>query len=148
MATGQQENHEGGTPEGATGKNAEEKRPSTLLSQQLEGDGGVDTGVDGGSNRSGNDQRIDLGGEVSTRGKTRKQAGTMRDGGSGSGLGESNAVEGGGGVGRGVKGRWVATMMVPGRKLWDSSPAMMSQYKRFRRSRQGPKIARDQVCDA
>lgn len=52
---------------------------------------------------------------------------------------------GGGGGGRVAKGRWVATMMVPGRKLWDSSPAMMSQYKRFRRSRQDPKIARDQV---
>jgi len=37
-------------------------------------------------------------------------------------------------------------MMVPGRKLWDSSPAMVSQHKRFRRSRQNPKIARDQVC--
>lgn len=47
--------------------------------------------------------------------------------------------------GRVAKGRWVATMMVPGRKLWDSSPAMMSQYKRHRRSRQDPKIARDQV---
>lgn len=49
--------------------------------------------------------------------------------------------------GRVAKGRWVATMMVPGRKLWDSSPAMMSQYKRHRRSRQDPKIARDQVRD-
>lgn len=42
-------------------------------------------------------------------------------------------------------GRWVVTMMVPGRKLWGSSPAMVSQYKRFRRSRQEPKIAKDQV---
>lgn len=44
-----------------------------------------------------------------------------------------------------AKGRWVVTMMVPGRKLWGASPAMVSQYKRFRRSRQEPKIARDQV---
>lgn len=43
-------------------------------------------------------------------------------------------------------GKWVVTMMVPGHKLWGSSPAMMSQYKRFRRSRQDPRIARDQVC--
>lgn len=43
-------------------------------------------------------------------------------------------------------GKWVVTMMVPGRKLWGSSPAMVSQYKRFRRSRQDPRIARDQVC--
>lgn len=42
-------------------------------------------------------------------------------------------------------GKWVVTMMVPGRKLWGSSPAMLSQYKRFRRSRQEPQIARDQV---
>ncbi|CAM9262801.1 unnamed protein product, partial [Hapterophycus canaliculatus] len=52
---------------------------------------------------------------------------------------------GGGSGGRVAKGRWVATMMVPGRKLWDSSPAMMSQYKRHRRSRQEPRIARDQL---
>ncbi len=61
-------------------------------------------------------------------------------------LGKSNPVGGKSGGGRVAKGRWVATMMVPGRKLWDSSPAMMSQHKRFRRSRQNPKIARDQVC--
>lgn len=60
--------------------------------------------------------------------------------------GESrNAAGTGGGDGRVAKGRWVVTMMVPGRKLWESSPAMVSQYKRFRRSRQEPKIARDQV---
>ncbi|CBN77134.1 hypothetical protein Esi_0036_0099 [Ectocarpus siliculosus] len=57
----------------------------------------------------------------------------------------SHSERGGGGGGQSAKGRWVATMMVPGRKLWDSSPAMMSQYKRFRRSRQDPKIARDQL---
>lgn len=50
--------------------------------------------------------------------------------------------------GRVSKGKWVVTMMVPGRKLWGSSPAMVSQYKRFRRSRQAPKIARDQVRSA
>lgn len=54
-------------------------------------------------------------------------------------------TRGGAGDGRVAKGRWVVTMMVPGRKLWGSSPAMVSQYKRFRRSRQEPKIARDQV---
>lgn len=49
------------------------------------------------------------------------------------------------GSGQVAKGRWVVTMMVPGRKLWGSSPAVLSQYKRFRRSSQQPKIARDQV---
>ncbi|CAM9717536.1 unnamed protein product, partial [Ectocarpus sp. 13 AM-2016] len=61
-------------------------------------------------------------------------------------LGCHSKRDGCGRGGRCAKGRWVATMMVPGRKLWDSSPAMMSQYKRFRRSRQDPKIARDQLC--
>ena len=51
------------------------------------------------------------------------------------------------GSGRVAKGRWVVTMMVPGRKLWGSSPAVLSQYKRFRRSSQQPKIARDQVIN-
>lgn len=58
--------------------------------------------------------------------------------------GPRNASEGRG-SGRVAKGRWVVTMMVPGRKLWGSSPAVLSQYKRFRRSSQQPKIARDQV---
>lgn len=58
--------------------------------------------------------------------------------------GDRNASEGRG-SGRVAKGRWVVTMMVPGRKLWGSSPAVLSQYKRFRRSSQQPKIARDQV---
>lgn len=77
--------------------------------------------------------------------KRKKQTNRIGSGGGGGGPGggESNPTEGGGG--RVTTGRWVVTMMVPGRKLWDSSPAMMSQYKRFRRSRQDPKIARDQV---
>lgn len=84
----------------------------------------------------------------------RKQTAKTAGGGGGSGSGggggsipgRNNPVGGKSGGGRVSKGRWVATMMVPGRKLWDSSPAMMSQHKRFRRSRQNPKIARDQVC--
>lgn len=63
----------------------------------------------------------------------------------GGGSREPRTVIGGGGSGRVGKGRWVVTMMVPGRKLWGSSPAVLSQYKRFRRSSQQPKIARDQV---
>ena len=40
---------------------------------------------------------------------------------------------------------WVVTMMVQGRKLWESSPAVRSKYKRFCRTRQDTKIARNQV---
>ncbi|CAM9711411.1 unnamed protein product, partial [Choristocarpus tenellus] len=43
------------------------------------------------------------------------------------------------------EGRWAVSLSVPGRRLYDSSPAVVSQYKRFRRSRQPPKIARDQL---
>ncbi|CAM9271234.1 unnamed protein product, partial [Discosporangium mesarthrocarpum] len=42
-------------------------------------------------------------------------------------------------------GLWAVTLSVPGRRLYESSPAVLSQYKRYRRSRQEPKIARDQV---
>lgn len=59
--------------------------------------------------------------------------------------GSAKAKGSGGGVGVPYNGKWVVTMMVPGRKLWGSSPAVLSQYKRFRRIRQDPKIARDQV---
>lgn len=151
-ATGRQGEQEVG---GTTVRNGEE-HPGTLLSQQqLRGEGDIATGAGDSTCRSGNDQAIDLDQENPSTGKTRKRPGAPSGGngsgstgGGGSGQGTSNPAEAGGGVGRGVKGRWVATMMVPGRKLWDSSPAMMSQYKRFRRSRQDPKIARDQVHDA
>lgn len=139
-------------PQGTTGRSGEEEHPGTLLSkQQLGGEGGVVTGLDDPTYRSGNDQPKDLDDGISSRGKTRKRPSTLSGGGGGGGGSrprESNPIEGGGGAGRVAKGRWVATMMVPGRKLWDSSPAMMSQYKRFRRSRQDPKIARDQVRDS
>lgn len=57
-----------------------------------------------------------------------------------------NLAQARGGGDHATKGKWLVTMMVPGRKLWGSSPAMVSQYKRFRRSRQDPRIARDQLC--
>lgn len=116
--------------------NGEDEHPVTSLPQQQGKEGAIAAGADDPSYRYGID--------ISSSGMTRKGPGTL-SGGGGSGRGESNTVKGRGGGGRGAKGRWVATMMVPGRKLWDSSPAMMSQYKRFRRSRQDPKIARDQV---
>lgn len=62
------------------------------------------------------------------------------------GGGPGNLAQARGRGDRAAKGKWVVTMMVPGRKLWGSSPAMASQYKRFRRRRQDPKIARDQLC--
>lgn len=128
--------------------NGVEEHPDASLSQQqLGGEGSIRVEVGDPTKFSGAKHSDD---KISSSGNTRKRPGTLNvgDGGTGgSGKGESNPVEGGRGIGRGAKGRWVATMMVPGRKLWDSSPAMMSQYKRFRRSRQDPKIARDQVCD-
>lgn len=140
-ATGRQGEREGVE---TTVENGEE-HPGTL------GGGGVGTGAGGSTYRSGNDQAKAVDDEIPSVGRTSKRPGALNggnDGGrGGSGRGESNPVEAGGGGGRGGKGRWVTTMMVPGRKLWDSSPAMMSQYKRFRRSRQDPKIARDQVHD-
>ncbi|CAM9852836.1 unnamed protein product [Scytosiphon promiscuus] len=71
----------------------------------------------------------------------KRKIGKLLDAPDGGGMIDKGGINGG----RIAKGRWVATMMVPGRKLWDSSPAMMSQYKRHRRSRQDPKIARDQL---
>lgn len=149
-ATGRHGGREGGKPNGIAGRSGDAGHPSTVMSQQeLEGEGGITTGVEDPTHRSVDDQAKDLD-EMSSSGKTRRQPGTLSGGGVGGGgslRGERKPVEGQGGVGRGAKGRWVTTMMVPGRKLWDSSPAMMSQYKRFRRSRQDPKIARDQVCE-
>lgn len=48
-----------------------------------------------------------------------------------------------------VSGRkWAVTLTVSGRRLWESSPAMLSRYKRFRRGRQEAKIAKNQVQEA
>eukprot|EP00752_Nemacystus_decipiens_P007282 g6518.t1 len=158
-ATGRYGGDKGATPVGTSvDENGEEGLPGTALPQQQPGgEDGVATGVVGDSaSHSDIDQAKGLDDEISNIGKTHKRPGGPSGGsaggggegggGSGSRRGEGNHTEAGGGEGRGVKGRWVATMMVPGRKLWDSSPAMLSQYKRFRRSRQDPKIARDQLC--
>lgn len=152
-------------PKEANQSNDQESQGTKLQQQQQKQEERVN-GVDeasrvesGPSDRSGNEQPPgDLDGELvclapevsAPKHKTlkRKQQTnrTSNGGGGESGGGESNRTEGEGGGDRVSMGRWVVTMMVPGRKLWDSSPAMMSQYKRFRRSRQDPKIARDQVC--
>lgn len=83
-----------------------------------------------------------------TKSTQRSQTSKRKQASSAGGSSTSAGGEDGGINDRRAKGKWVVTMMVPGRKLWGSSPAMMSQYKRFRRSRQNPKIARDQVCSA
>eukprot|EP00903_Cladosiphon_okamuranus_P008959 g8573.t1 len=139
---------EGEAP-GNTIINGVEHHPDASLSQQqLEGGGSIGVGVGDPTNCSGNDQAKLFDDKIFSSAQTRKRPGKLNSvggGAGGSGKLESNTVERGREVGRGAKGRWVATMMVPGRKLWDSSPAMVSQYKRFRRSRQDPKIARDQL---
>lgn len=126
----------------SSGERRRQYLPRACESGQSEEGGGVDvtapqdlswpncSGSDGD-----NDQR-----EVATRDNEARKP-DMTVGGS---RGPRNASEGRG-SGRVAKGRWVVTMMVPGRKLWGSSPAVLSQYKRFRRSSQQPKIARDQV---
>lgn len=136
-------------PEEITAEKRDDPPGASFSERQLGGRDGISVGAGDPTSSSGKEQAQHLDDEFSSSGKAHTRPVPMGSGGGGDGgsaPGEGNPVERGGGGGRGSRGRWVVTMMVPGRKLWDSSPAMMSQYKRFRRSRQDPKIARDQVC--
>lgn len=98
---------------------------------------------DAPSGSRGNDHVAGSAGPSTGVGNDRTRDGKLARGGGGV---PRNLAQARGGGDHATKGKWLVTMMVPGRKLWGSSPAMVSQYKRFRRSRQDPRIARDQLC--